>query len=81
MSNFRLFPSLADLDSIFELRSETDPSANPTKLYYPAGIDLCLRYKVWSGSGEQAAKTKYNVIQSNGTFKDLNEILRRFRKL
>jgi hypothetical protein len=73
MSNFRLFPSLADLDSIFELRTETDPSANPTKLYYPAGLDLCLRYKVYSG-GTKAARTKYNVIQSDGTFKDLNDI-------
>jgi hypothetical protein len=74
MSNFRVFPSLADLDRVFELRLETDPSANPTKLYYPGRNDLCLRYKMWAGSGTQAAKTRYNVIQSDGTFKDLNEI-------
>jgi hypothetical protein len=73
MSKFNVWSPLADLDSVFALRSDTDPSANPTKLYYPQGNDLCLRYKVWTG-GAQAAKTRYNVIQPNGTFKDLNEI-------
>ena len=73
MSNFKMWPSLADLDSVFELRQANDPSANPTKLYYPLGLDLCLRYKMWSG-GAKSALTKYNVIKTDGTFQDLNQI-------
>jgi hypothetical protein len=72
MSNFNMWNPLGNLDSAFALRSATDSIANPTRLYDPAGNDLCLRYAKYT-IGEQADITRFNVMTPLG-FKDLNQI-------